>query len=109
MQCQYLNKIIIDFFISMFYYNNEMCSHKQFNCYLSETINCFSRRLHMTFREIEIILEANSWILVREGILTNQYWKVGISYTITVPKCSEKKVPDSIVEDLEKKGLFRNR
>lgn len=63
----------------------------------------------MTFREIEIILKANNWMLVRGGTLANHYRKIGISYTITIPKCGDKKVPVSIVEDLEKKGLFENR
>ncbi|MDE7321713.1 MAG: type II toxin-antitoxin system HicA family toxin [Lachnospiraceae bacterium] len=64
----------------------------------------------MTFREIEKILKANNWLLIRTGNLTCQYQKAGIPYTIIVPNHSDKELTTGIVKDLEKKtGLSLRR
>lgn len=64
----------------------------------------------MTFREIEKILKADNWILIRVYGSHYQYRKVGISYTVVISNCNNKDLSISTVKNLEKKtGLSLKR
>ena len=57
----------------------------------------------MPFREIEIILKADNWILIRVHGSHYQYRKVGISHTVIIPNHNGKDLSIGVVKDLEKK------
>ena len=64
----------------------------------------------MPFREIEIILKADNWILIRVHGYHYQYRKVGISHTVIIPNHNGKDLSIGVVKDLEKKtGLSLRR
>ena len=55
----------------------------------------------MTFREIECILKANNWILIR--ITGSHYRKAGIPNAVVVPNHNGKDITIGVIKDLEKK------
>ena len=57
----------------------------------------------MTFREIEKILKADKWVLIRVAGSLYQYRKIGVPNFILVPNHDEKDLSIGIVQDLEKK------
>lgn len=64
----------------------------------------------MSFREIEKILVADGWFLVRVCGSHYQYKKVGISYTAVVPNHAGRDISIGLLKDLEKKtGLSLRR
>ena len=64
----------------------------------------------MPFREIEIILKADNWILIRVHGSHYQYREVGISHTVIIPNHNCKDLSIGVVKDLEKKtGLSLRR
>ena len=64
----------------------------------------------MTFREIEKILKADKWVLIRVTGSHHQYRKVGVSNSIVIPNHNGKDLSIGVVKDLEKKtGLSFRR
>ena len=64
----------------------------------------------MTFREIEKILKADKWVLIRVTGSHYQYRKVGVSNSVVVPNHNGKVLSIGVVKDLEKKtGLSLRR
>ena len=62
----------------------------------------------MTFREIDKILKADDYVLVR--ITGYQYRKAGVPYTIVVPNHNGKDISIGVLKNLEKKtGLSLRR
>ncbi len=57
----------------------------------------------MTFREIEKILKADKWVLIRITGSHYQYRKVGVFNSIVVPNHNGKDLSIGVVKDLEKK------
>lgn len=64
----------------------------------------------MTFREIDKILKADQWVLLRITGSHYQYRKIGISDSIVIPNFNETPFSISFIKDLEKKtGLSLQR
>lgn len=64
----------------------------------------------MTFREIERILKANDWVLIRVTGSHYQYRKVGMPNAVVVPNHNGRDLTIGVVKDLEKKtGLSLRR
>ncbi|MDD6325041.1 MAG: type II toxin-antitoxin system HicA family toxin [Lachnospiraceae bacterium] len=64
----------------------------------------------MTFREIEKILRADNWTLIRVTGSHYQYRKVGVANAVVVPNHNGKDISIGVVKDLEKKtGLSLRR
>lgn len=64
----------------------------------------------MAFREVEKLLIADGWFLVRICGSHYQYKKIGISYTATVPNHAGRDISINVLKDLEKKtGLSLRR
>lgn len=64
----------------------------------------------MTFHEIEKILKADKWFLIRVSGSHHQYRKVGEPTSIVIPKHSGKNLSIGVIKDLEKKtGLSLRR
>ncbi len=64
----------------------------------------------MTFREIEKILKANDWKLIRQTGSHRQYRKVGVACPIVVPDHGGRDLTIGLLKDLEKKtGLSLRR
>lgn len=64
----------------------------------------------MTFREIERILIANQWVLIRVAGSHYQYRKVGVPYAVVVPNHNSRDITIGVIKDLEKKtGLSLRR
>ena len=64
----------------------------------------------MTFREIENILQANNWLLIRVMGSSHQYRKVGCPHAIVVSDHQSRPLSTSLIKDLEKKtGLSLSR
>ena len=82
---------------------NEMCNYNGLlSCYQT-LLTVSARRLHMTFREIECILKANNWILIRITGSHYQYRKAGIPNAVVVPNHNGKDITIGVIKDLEKK------
>lgn len=112
MSSTFLIKIFIDFYLTILYNFYTGCAtYSSIIVPLSETINCFSRwRLHMTFREVEKILKANKWVLIRVSGSHYQYCKAGACNTVVVPNHSGHDLTIGVLKDLEKKtGLSLRR
>lgn len=64
----------------------------------------------MTFREVEKILKANSWVLIRVSGSHHQFRKTGNPNSITVPNHNGHDLTIGVLKDLEKKtGLSFRR
>ena len=64
----------------------------------------------MTFREIEMLLKADDWLLIKVIGSLYQYRKVGIPRSVIVPNHNNKCLSIGILKDLEKKtGLSLRR
>lgn len=64
----------------------------------------------MTFREVERILKADNWVLIRISGSHYQYRKVGVSYSVVVPNHNSHDLTIGVLKDLEKKtGLSLRR
>lgn len=64
----------------------------------------------MTFREIDKILKADDYVLVRITGSHYQYRKAGAPYTIVVPNHNGKDISIGVLKNLEKKtGLSLRR
>lgn len=64
----------------------------------------------MTFREVEKILKADCWELIRISGSSRQYRKVGSPNSITLPNHNGKDLTIGILKNLEKKtGLSLRR
>ena len=64
----------------------------------------------MTFREIEKILKADKWVLIRITGSHYQYRKVGVPHAIVVPNHNSRDISIGVVKNLEKKtGLSLRR
>ncbi len=64
----------------------------------------------MTFREVEKILKADCWKLVRVSGSHYQYRKSGISNSVTLPNHNGRDLTIGVLKDLEKKtGLSLRR
>lgn len=57
----------------------------------------------MTFHEVEKILKADCWELIRISGSHHQYRKAGNPNSITLPKHNEKDLTIGILKDLAKK------
>ena len=57
----------------------------------------------MTFREINKILKADNWELIREIDSCHQYRKVGIPDAIVIPDHNGHNLTIGIIKELEKK------
>lgn len=64
----------------------------------------------MTFREVEKILKADHWELIRVSGSHHQYRKAGNPNSITVPNHNGRNLTIGVLKDLEKKtGLSLRR
>lgn len=64
----------------------------------------------MKYREIEKILKADKWCLIRVSGSHHQFRKAGVPHTIVVPNHNGKDISIGVVKDLEKKtGLSFRR
>ena len=64
----------------------------------------------MTFREIEKILKANNWVLIRVTGSHYQYRKIGSPNAVVVPNHNGHDLSIGVVKDIEKKtGLSLRR
>lgn len=64
----------------------------------------------MKFREIDRILKADKWILIRISGSHYQYRKVGTNHSVVVPNHNGKDLSIGVIKDLEKKtGLSLRR
>ncbi len=64
----------------------------------------------MTFREIEKILKADKWVLIRINGSHYQYRKVGNPNSVVVPNHGSKDLTIGLLKSLEKKtGLSLRR
>ena len=64
----------------------------------------------MTFREIDKILKADDYVLVRITGSHYQYRKAGVPYTSVVPNHNGKDISIGVLKNLEKKtGLSLRR
>lgn len=64
----------------------------------------------MTFREVEKILKADCWELIRVSGSYHQYKKAGIPNSITIPNHNGKNLTIGVLKDLKKKtGLSLRR
>ena len=57
----------------------------------------------MSFHEIEKILKANKWVLIRITGSHHQYRKIGIPNTVVIPNHNSCKPTISVLKNLEKK------
>lgn len=88
-----------------------MCNIYTVKGSLFVAINCIpKRRLRMTFREIDKILKANGWKLIRVTGSHYQYRKVGYESSVVVPNHRGKTLSIGVIKDVEKKtGLSLGR
>lgn len=64
----------------------------------------------MTFREVERILKADEWFLIRITGSHYQYRKVGVPNSVVVPNHNGHDLSIGVIKDLEKKtGLSLRR
>jgi len=64
----------------------------------------------MTFREIEKILKADNWFLIRVTGSHYQYRKAGVPNAVVIPNHNGQDLTIGIIKDLEKKtGLSLRR
>lgn len=64
----------------------------------------------MTFREIETLLKADDWVLIRVVDSCHQYRKAGVPNAVIVPDYDDRALSIGIIRDLEKKtGLSLRR
>ena len=64
----------------------------------------------MTFREVERILKANNWVLIRVSGSHHQFRKIGNPNSVTVPNHNGHDLTIGVLKDLEKKtGLSLRR
>lgn len=64
----------------------------------------------MTFREVEKILKADNWVLIRITGSHHQYRKAGVPVSLVVPNHGGRDLTIGVVKDLEKKtGLSLRR
>lgn len=64
----------------------------------------------MTFREVERILKADNWVLIRVTGSHYQYRKVGVPVPVVVPNHNSRDLTIGVIKDLEKKtGLSLRR
>lgn len=57
----------------------------------------------MTFRQIEKILKADKWVLIRVTGSHHQYRKIGMPYPVVIPNHKGKDLTIGLIKDLEKK------